>query len=429
MSFRTILIIINCLLIAGFLGFVVYRIVSLRRNPEPKQPDNLTPFFEDDVLEGAHLERALGVALIALVIAVIGLLAYFIWEPFRAAEAGDGFKEQSIDRGAVLFANSQSKEYDSTKSLLCADCHGVDGGGGSAKFVIKSEDPRCDPNQTVDAKLAEEQPYCLPQQVTWAAPSLQVASLKYDRKQLTQIITYGRPGTPMPAWGVLSGKGALQEQSIRDLVNYVESFSTSPDKAQAAATKELEKCDRGACVGRKNLDDPKVQAAAQEWVTAARAQLVQAQALLDGATADQVAEYTKLVAEKQETVDTAEAWLATTESPTDGELLFMNNCARCHTRGWSYFDPTNPNPEGTFGTMAPGPMGGGAYGPNLTGGDVNNQFPPPGGEAELFSWIAEGVPANQQYGIRGISSGRMPHFGAVLTKAQIEAIMAYERSL
>jgi mono/diheme cytochrome c family protein len=233
----------------------------------------------------------------------------------------------------------------------------------------------------------------------------------------------------MPAWGVLSGKGALQEQSIRDLVNYVESFSTSPDKAQAAATKELEKCDRGACVGRKNLDDPKVQAAAQEWVTAARAQLVQAQALLDGATADQVAEYTKLVAEKQETVDTAEAWLATTESPTDGELLFMNNCARCHTRGWSYFDPTNPNPEGTFGTMAPGPMGGGAYGPNLTGGDVNNQFPPPGGEAELFSWIAEGVPANQQYGIRGISSGRMPHFGAVLTKAQIEAIMAYERSL
>jgi mono/diheme cytochrome c family protein len=363
------------------------------------------------------------------VIAVIGLLAYFIWEPFRAAEAGDGFKEQSIDRGAVLFANSQSKEYDSTKSLLCADCHGVDGGGGSAKFVIKSEDPRCDPNQTVDAKLAEEQPYCLPQQVTWAAPSLQVASLKYDRKQLTQIITYGRPGTPMPAWGVLSGKGALQEQSIRDLVNYVESFSTSPDKAQAAATKELEKCDRGACVGRKNLDDPKVQAAAQEWVTAARAQLVQAQALLDGATADQVAEYTKLVAEKQETVDTAEAWLATTESPTDGELLFMNNCARCHTRGWSYFDPTNPNPEGTFGTMAPGPMGGGAYGPNLTGGDVNNQFPPPGGEAELFSWIAEGVPANQQYGIRGISSGRMPHFGAVLTKAQIEAIMAYERSL
>ena len=74
-------------------------------------------------------------------------------------------------------------------------------------------------------------------------------------------------------------------------------------------------------------------------------------------------------------------------------------------------------------------MGGGAYGPNLTDGDVNSQFPPPNGESELFSWIAIGVPANQRYGIRGISSGRMPHFGAILTKDQIEAIMAYERSL
>ena len=42
---------------------------------------------------------------------------------------------------------------------------------------------------------------------------------------------------------------------------------------------------------------------------------------------------------------------------------------------------------------------------------------------------AAGVPAFESYGTRGISSGRMPHFGAVLTKAQIEAIMEYERSL
>ena len=93
----------------------------------------------------------------------------------------------------------------------------------------------------------------------------------------------------------------------------------------------------------------------------------------------------------------------------------MNNCARCHTRGWSYFDPTQPEANPPMGIM-----GGGAYGPNLTNGDVNNQFPPPTGEAELFAWISEGVPANEAYGIRGISSGRMPHFGAVLTKTQIE---------
>jgi mono/diheme cytochrome c family protein len=429
MSFRTILILFNVALIAGFLGFVVYRIVSVRRNPEPKAPDNLTPFFDDDVLEGAHLERALGVALIALVICVLGLLAYFVWEPFREADAKTGFKDRSVERGSILFANSASEHYDSTKSLLCANCHGVDGGGGSASYTIKSDDPRCDPNQKVDTKLAEEQPYCLPQQVTWAAPNLQVASLKYDRKQLTQIITYGRPGTPMPAWGVLSGKGALQEQSIQDLVNYVESLATTPTKAQAAAAKEINgTCDRGACVGRETLNKPATQAAADKWVATARADLAAAvaerAALPATASADDQATYDKLVQQKQDTVAAAEQWQATTQSTSDGALLFMNNCARCHTRGWSYFNPEEPDPATPISLM-----GSGAYGPNLTNGDVNNQFPPPSGESELFEWISIGVEANQQYGIRGISSGRMPHFGAALTKAQIEEIMAYERSL
>src|SRR5437867_942534 len=164
MSTRTILIIVNVAAIVGVLAFIAYKVVSLRRNPHEKSPDNLTPFYDDDVLEGAHLERVLGVSLIALVIVVIGLLAYFIWEPFREASAKTGFHERSVERGAVLFANSESKEYDSTKSLLCANCHGVDGGGGVASFVVKSEDPSCDPNQVVNAELAKKQPQCLPKQ-------------------------------------------------------------------------------------------------------------------------------------------------------------------------------------------------------------------------------------------------------------------------
>ncbi len=156
----------------------------------------------------------------------------------------------------------------------------------------------------------------------------------------------------------------------------------------------------------------------------ARADLAAAQALLANQGVEKVAVNTKLVQQKQETLQAALAWQQTTQSASDGAILFMNNCARCHTRGWSYFDASNPeaNPP-------PSIMGSGAYGPNLTGGDVNNQFPPPNGEAELELWISAGVPANDQYGIRGISSGRMPHFGAVLSKTDIESIMAYERSL
>ena len=39
------------------------------------------------------------------------------------------------------------------------------------------------------------------------------------------------------------------------------------------------------------------------------------------------------------------------------------------------------------------------------------------------------MPQYQAYGSRGISSGRMPHFGAVLTTDQICQIMAYERNI
>jgi mono/diheme cytochrome c family protein len=425
MSFRTILILFNVALIVGFVVFVALRVVRLKQNHEPK-PQNLAPFFDDEVMEGAHLERVLGVALIALVVVVLGLLAYFIWEPFRETASASSFHEESVERGAVLFANSASPHYESTKSLLCADCHGVDGGGGSAKFTVQSDDPRCDPTEAVTDKTPA---YCLPKQVAWAAPNLQLAPLRYSRAQLTQIITYGRPGTPMPAWGVASGKGALQTQSINDLVNYVQSLSTTDDKAKAADAAETASCDtRAACVGRKQLQAPATQAAAAKWVTDARAALAlavaQQNALPANASADDRATYAKVVQQKQETVQVAEDWQRTTQAATDGQIAFMNNCARCHTRGWSYFDPANPetNPP-------PGIMAGGAYGPNLTGGDVNNQFPPPNGEDQLFAWISAGVPANEQYGIRGISSGRMPHFGAVLSKDAIESIMAYERSL
>jgi len=413
-KFRDVLILLNIVAVVGVVAFIAYRIVSLRRNPEVREPQNLERFYDDDVLEGPHLERVLGVALIALVIAVVAFVAYFIWEPFRGADAATGFKDRSIERGAILFANNTSPVYDATKSLLCANCHGADGGGGAAKFIVKSEDPRCDPKQVVDDTLAAEKPYCLPSQVSWTAPSLQLAGLRYDSDQLSNIITFGRPGTPMPAWGVASGKGVLNAQGVADLVAYVESIVTTPAKAQAQAQKDYD--DR-----RKQLNDPAVQAAAAKWLADATANR---DAAVAAATAAPTDTNQQTVVYMQGVLDSAQAWRDSTQYASDGGVLFMNNCARCHTRGWSYFDPTAPEANPPMGKM-----GGGAYGPNLTGGDVDGQFPPPTGETDLFGWISVGVPANAQYGIRGISSGRMPHFGAVLTQDQINLIMAYERSL
>lgn len=100
------------------------------------------------------------------------------------------------------------------------------------------------------------------------------------------------------------------------------------------------------------------------------------------------------------------------EFGTDGAKLFDAFCARCHTPGASYGKP--------------GLRGGGAYGPDLTGGATLRQFPT---VAQQTAWVTETAKFGAGYGQRGISSGRMPYFGDMLTDDQIKAIVNYERTL
>jgi mono/diheme cytochrome c family protein len=114
----------------------------------------------------------------------------------------------------------------------------------------------------------------------------------------------------------------------------------------------------------------------------------------------------------------------------NGQALFNAYCARCHTKGFS------------IGT--PGPSGGGAFGPNLTGGSETRQFLDP---ADQVTFILKGVEFGKPYGARGIGQmaplnrvdpeaigpsgpgGGMPFFGNLLTMDQIQAIVNYERGL
>lgn len=113
----------------------------------------------------------------------------------------------------------------------------------------------------------------------------------------------------------------------------------------------------------------------------------------------------------------------------DGQALFTLNCARCHTKGWSFDEPEL--------------AGGGAYGPNLTNGDTVRQFPQR--EAQI-DFVSKGAEFGKVYGERGIgqeapaqrtgtdpgqaaAGGGMPHFGSLLTPEQIAAIVDYERGL
>jgi mono/diheme cytochrome c family protein len=407
-SFRTAFFIFDAAFVVALVAVVLWFVF---RSPE-REPANIRPFLDDDALEGRRLERVLGWSLIFVMLTAVSLFVYFLAEPFRQASAKDAFLERSIERGATLFANKASPAYDAQFSLLCADCHGVDGTGGSASFVLQPEADKC-------LKKANQNnpkvPECLPKSVSWSAPNLTLAGLRYTRAQIFQIITYGRPGTPMQPWGVASGKGAKDVQSIDDLVNYIESIKTTPAKAMAQAAQDLEQYRKDAV---SNVST------ARDALTTAQKALSDGQASTD-TSADALQALQNDVTTAQANLDQAIANRDEVQGLSDGAILFRLNCARCHTKGWSYHvtDPTRAD-------LPPLPaQGSGAYGPPLTDGTVLLQFPGEAGLENQINWVTVGVPAFQQYGIRGISSGRMPHFGHALTKAQIKAIVEYERSL
>ena len=319
------------------LATIVYFVVTFRhrdpdedRTKEAELAPNRKAYLDDEALEGPRLERALGWALVLLVIAAIGPLVYWLNEPSRQAGAIAEFDRKAVERGRVLFLPTDSPEHGA--KFGCATCHGANGQGGVASYTI------------TDFLGATRT-------VQWAAPPVDTALLKFSAAEVQTILTYGRANTPMPAWGV-EGGGPMNAQQITDLVAYLDSIKLKPDEARKVSEEAYE-----------------------------------AQRKTDGAT----------------TAD-------------EGETLFKANCARCHTFGWSYNEP--------------GPMGGGgAFGPNLTGGETLRQFP----DVEtMVEFITNGSEYGKPYGVRGVGGdegGGMPGFANELTKEQIQAIIDYERGL
>lgn len=216
--------------------------------------------------------------------------------------------------------------------LECARCHGETAEGGTAPFILLPQE---------EGEVARR--------VQWAAPSLDDVLLRFDEEEVTQIITYGRPGTPMPAWG-LEGGGPLPDQPVADLVSFLKSIQITPEEAKERSTEQLD------------------------------------------------------------------AMLEENPDLSPGQALFNLNCARCHTKGYSYGEPKVSG-------------GGGAFGPNLTGGVLLRQFPGTDGVEDHIEFVTSGSEFQTPYGSQGIGSGRMPGFGNLLTREQIEMIVAYERGL
>src|SRR5262249_11287593 len=102
---------------------------------------------------------------------------------------------------------------------------------------------------------------------------------------LSDIITYGRPGTPMQAWGVAGG-GPKNPQSIADLVAYIESIQLTSQQSQQQEAEALKAA---------RADDPNT--VCPEYVTCPAVELANAKKALTAAQADLAAKR-KAVQEK-----------------------------------------------------------------------------------------------------------------------------------
>jgi mono/diheme cytochrome c family protein len=117
---------------------------------------------------------------------------------------------------------------------------------------------------------------------------------------------------------------------------------------------------------------------------------------------------------------------------SDGQLLFELQCARCHTAGWSIFDPTVP-PDEPGGANSLGPAGGGGgmgggIGFNIRGSEIDRfGTDEAGGFDNQVEFVASGSVPFQEYGTNGLGSGKMPGYGETLTEDMIKQVVAYER--
>jgi mono/diheme cytochrome c family protein len=210
--------------VALVVGWAVFILAHFKRGGVPAGAEieaapNRKVYFADDELESRKLERALSMALLFLLVLAVGLPLYWLNEPKRQAGAVKYFDKKSAQVGFLIFQPADSPllphPKDNALHFGCATCHGNKGQGGSTNFSITGSDGKAT-------------------QVTWQVPALNTVLLRYTPDTVRAIITYGRQGTPMPAWGVPGG-GPMNDQQIDALVAYLQTIQLTADEAKKQA--------------------------------------------------------------------------------------------------------------------------------------------------------------------------------------------------
>lgn len=341
------------LAVVTMLGFIAYIVANVRSGrdevgSEIELAPNRKPYYDDEALETTKLNRTLASGVVLLGISAVGLPLYWLAEPGR--------QEGNIEESLRIFESRGHQQYE--EGSQCVNCHGPEGTGGQAPYVLS------DANGDFVANLQ------------WRAPALNTVLMRFSRVELADIIDHGRPGTPMPAWGA-GGGGPRTEQEILNIIDYLASIQLSSDESREAVAAEL----------------------------VAELQLLEGDDLEDP---EKVAEAAELI--DYESLETGEALFNL--GRTTGFAGGAYACGRCHTGGWSMITDGDDAVEPASAQALLGPYvdyedgSGGGFGYTL-----DNLVPRKFATVdELAEFVGTGSVNGIGFGNSGTGSGRMPGF-------------------
>jgi mono/diheme cytochrome c family protein len=186
-------------------------------------PQALRPGEPDERLEGPRLERIQAAGLIATLATAIFIPAYWLPETERQEAFAERFEEESLERGQLIYQappelpeESDPQAFREAEHALalgmgCENCHG----GVSEDNPDTTAAGGLVPSGFVNPATGEK--------VQYSAPPLNTVFQRWDEEVIRFTIERGRPGTPMPTWGVEYG-GPMTQQMIDDVIAFIASL-------------------------------------------------------------------------------------------------------------------------------------------------------------------------------------------------------------
>lgn len=227
-----IFVIILVVLVPAALMWAIFLMRSsrARRTRSLGIPAAMRPGDPDEVLEGPRLERIQVAGVIATVATAVFIAVYWLPESDRYEHFEERFVEESLLRGQLIARVAEQipegadpqvfkeKEKAQALGMGCELCHGG----------VREDDPDT-PEDESELSLAGGQvpngwnDPSTKELVSYNAPPLQDVFQRWDEEVIRFTIERGRPGTPMPTWGIEYG-GPMTEQMVDDVIAYLKSL-------------------------------------------------------------------------------------------------------------------------------------------------------------------------------------------------------------